>query len=113
MVREIDPAIGYATVARTLKLMVEAGISWIVDFNDGVQRFDHKYGCMRHDHIVCIECNNCIEVFNEELEDLKTGLAEKYGYEHVYTKLDIFGLCPNCRLKKQQREAREASQQTT
>jgi Fur family transcriptional regulator, ferric uptake regulator len=97
LVRQHDNSIGYATVARTLNLMVESGISWIVDFNDGVRRYDHKFGCMRHDHIICMECHNCVEVFDESLERIKRQLAERFGYTPKYAKLDIFGLCPTCR----------------
>lgn len=99
MTREKHPEIGYATVSRTLKLLVDSGISWVVDFGDGCKRFDHIFGCKRHDHIICTSCDHCVEVIDNDLEKLKKTIAEEYGYMAKYTKLDIFGLCPNCRQK--------------
>ena len=98
LVRKTNPEIGYATVSRTLNLMVEAGISWVVDFNDGVRRFDQKYGGVRHGHLVCTECGHCIEFTpSEELQKLKKELADRNGFELNYFRTDIFGLCKNCR----------------
>ena len=79
MVRVDHPDIGYATISRTLNLMVESGISWVVDFNDGVRRFDHKYGCMTHDH---------------EIEELKQSVAKRFGFKLHHSKLDLFVSCP-------------------
>jgi len=94
MVRIDHPDIGYATISRTLNLMVESGISWIVDFNDGVRRFDHKYGCMTHDHIICTECHQCIEFFDHEIEELKQSVAKRFGFKLHHSKLDLFVSCP-------------------
>ncbi|MCH2175579.1 MAG: transcriptional repressor [Lentisphaeria bacterium] len=105
MVRETNPEIGYATVSRTMKLFVDAGISWVVDFNDGVKRYDHLYGCMRHDHIICIDCNTCVEVVNKDIEAQKKLLARNNGFELKHSKLDIFASCTqkDCPRKKEKK----------
>lgn len=40
--RKKDKNIGYTTVARTFRLLAESGLCRVVDFGDGVQRYEHK-----------------------------------------------------------------------
>ena len=58
IVRKKDKDVGYATVARTLKLLAESGLCRMVDFGDGVQRYEHKYGHEHHDHLICSKCGD-------------------------------------------------------
>jgi Fur family ferric uptake transcriptional regulator len=99
LVRKKHKAIGYATVARTVKLMAESGICRGVDFGDGVQRFEHKFGHEHHDHLICVKCGRFVEIFSKKLEALQAELVKKHGYVQHSHKLDIFGLCPRCRGK--------------
>ena len=55
IVRKKDKDISYTTVVRTLKLLVESDICRTVDFGDGIQRYEHKYGHEHHDHLICIK----------------------------------------------------------
>ena len=50
LVRREHRGIGYATVARTVKLMCESSICRQVDFGDGSLRYEHKHGHEHHDH---------------------------------------------------------------
>ena len=96
LVREKYKGIGYATVSRTLKLLAESGVCRAVDFADGRQRYEHKFGHEHHDHLICVECGRLEEIFSDELEELQAKLVEKYGYIQKSHKLDIFGVCPEC-----------------
>jgi len=100
LVRKKHKGIGYATVARTIKLMSEAGICREVDFGDGLQRFEHKYGHEHHDHLICLNCGKFKEIYSPKLEKLQDELVKKYGYVQQRHKLDIFGLCPKCAGRK-------------
>jgi len=100
LVRKRRKGIGYATVARVVKLMCESGICRQVDFRDGSQRFEHKYGHEHHDHLICLKCGKFEEIYSAKLESLKNQLVKKHGYVQKYHKLDIFGLCSKCERKK-------------
>lgn len=100
LVRKKHAGIGYATVARSVKLMCEAGVCRQVDFGDGSQRFEHKYGHEHHDHLICTKCGKFEEIYSPELEKIQNELVSKYGYVQENHKLDIFGLCPRCSKKK-------------
>ena len=104
--RKKDKDIGYATVARTLKLLTESGLCRVVDFGDGVQRFEHKYGHEHHDHLICSKCGKFVEIYSKKLEKLQEELVRKHGYTQEYHKLDIFGVCSQCRKKNKRGKQR-------
>jgi Fur family ferric uptake transcriptional regulator len=84
-----DPAIGYATVSRTLHLLTEAGFCERIDFSDGSMRYEVSIGRTHHDHLVCTQCGKFIEVFSPEL-------VRQHGFLEKHHKLQIFGLCQKC-----------------
>jgi Fur family ferric uptake transcriptional regulator len=100
LVRQKHKGIGYATVARTVKLMCESGVCRQVDFGDGSQRFEHKYGHEHHDHLICLKCGKFEEIYSAKLEKIQDELVRRHGYVQENHKLDIFGLCPRCAKKK-------------
>jgi len=99
IVREKYPEIGYATVYRTLKLIVDAGLAQEVNCGDNVKRFEHKYAHRHHDHLVCTKCGGIIEVTNKQLEEIQNRLAKEHNFKVERHRLDIFGLCSECRKK--------------
>ena len=99
LVRKRHKGIGYATVARTVKLMCESGICRQVDFADGSLRYEHKYGHEHHDHLICLKCGKYEEIYSPKLEKIQDELVKKHGYVQDNHKLDIFGLCPECAKK--------------
>jgi Fur family ferric uptake transcriptional regulator len=100
LVRKRHKGIGYATVARTVKLMCDAGVCRQVDFGDGSLRYEHSYGHEHHDHIICLKCGRFEEIYSPKLEKIQDELVKKYGYVQEKHKLDIFGLCPRCAKKR-------------
>ena len=99
LMRKKHEGIGYATVARTVKLMCKSGICRQVDFGDGSLRYEHKYGHEHHDHLICLKCGKFEEIYSPKLEKIQDELVKKYGYVQENHKLDIFGLCPRCAKK--------------
>jgi Fur family ferric uptake transcriptional regulator len=100
LARKKHKGIGYATVARTVKLMCESGVCRQVDFGDGSQRFEHKYGHEHHDHLICLKCGKFEEIYSARLEKIQDELVRRHGYVQENHKLDIFGLCPRCAKKR-------------
>jgi len=96
LVRKENKSIGYATVARAVKLMCESGLCRPVDFGDGALRYEHKYNHEHHDHLICTRCGKFEEIYSPELEKIQHELVKQYGYTQQSHKLDIFGLCPEC-----------------
>jgi len=90
-VSKIDPKISIATVYRTVKLFEEAGILTKHDFKGGKARYE-ELNESHHDHLIDIKTGEIIEFVNEEIEKLQKKVAEKYGYELVDHKLELYGV---------------------
>ena len=99
IVAKEHPEIGYTTVYRTLKLIVNSGLGEIVDFNDGVKRFERKLGREYHAHFICTQCGNNFEVFDKTIEELSSRLAQGNGFQPQKHRLEIFGVCKICTVK--------------
>ena len=99
LMRKKYPYIGYATVARTLKLLDESGVCRRVDLGDNIVRYEHQFGHDHHDHLICLQCGSFVEIASEALEKLQNKLVKKHGYIQKNHKLDIFGICPKCQKK--------------
>ncbi|MFH1753772.1 MAG: Fur family transcriptional regulator [Candidatus Omnitrophota bacterium] len=97
VIRKNNPEIGLATVFRTLKLLREADIAKAVDFGDRRLRYEHKYGHKHHDHLICVRCGKFIEVFDEKIEKLQNELCKKARFTPERHKMEIFGVCRECR----------------
>ncbi len=99
-VKRRDRSIGHATVYRTLRLLSESGIAREVDFGEGMVRYEHEFGHEHHDHLVCERCRKSIEVVDSRIEDLQEKLARKHGFIVTGHKMDLFGICRDCREKE-------------
>ncbi len=92
-----NPTIGYTTVHRTLKLICESGLAHESKFEDGVSRYELKYGHEHHDHLICTTCGIFIEVVDSRIEELQKKLVEKYEFTQKHHRLEIYGICKKCR----------------
>jgi Fur family ferric uptake transcriptional regulator len=103
IVKKKAPHIGQATVFRTLKLLCEAGLAGEVDFGDKKIRYEHEFGHQHHDHLVCVKCNKFIEVIEPKIEKLQDALCKKFSFSPQRHRLEIFGICRECRLRYKKR----------
>tara|TARA_B100002051_G_C16250308_1_gene399301 strand:- start:36 stop:461 length:426 start_codon:yes stop_codon:yes gene_type:complete len=86
----IDNRISIATVYRTVKLFEEAGILTKHDFKGGKARYEAIVES-HHDHLIDIKTGEIIEFVDEEIEKLQKKVADKYGYNLVDHKLELYG----------------------
>ena len=90
-VSKIDSKISIATVYRTVKLFEEAGIITKHDFKGGKARYE-EVSESHHDHLIDIKTGEIIEFVDEDIEILQKKVAEKYGYNLVDHKLELYGI---------------------
>ena len=90
-VSKIDPRISIATVYRTVKLFEECGILTKHEFKGGKARYE-KLNESHHDHLIDIKTGEIIEFVDDEIEKLQKKVAEKYGYELIDHKLELYGV---------------------
>jgi Fur family ferric uptake transcriptional regulator len=92
-VRRRQPRVGYATVYRTLKLLVDSGLAVERQFGDGQARYevvgDH------HDHLICIQCGLILEFEDDDIEQLQEKIAARLGgFKVLRHRHELYGLCP-------------------
>ncbi len=90
-VTQIDSKISIATVYRTVKLFEESGILPKHDFKGGKARYE-ELSEQHHDHLIDIKSGEIIEFVDNEIEELQKKVAEKYGYDLVDHKLELYGI---------------------
>ncbi len=90
-VSKIDLRISIATIYRTVKLFEECGILTKHEFRGGKARYE-KLNESHHDHLIDIKTGEIIEFVDDEIEKLQKKVAEKYGYELVDHKLELYGV---------------------
>ena len=96
-VKVCQPGIGHATVYRTLKLFVEAGLACEILLHDGQTRYEHVVAGEHHDHLICTDCNTVLEFENEVIEQIQKEIAARHGFLIRNHKLELYGVCAECR----------------
>jgi len=93
-----DTSCDLATVYRSMKLLVRAGLVEKFDFGDGVARYELAgHHCAdHHHHLICRGCDDIVEIEECFVAELQTRIAKVHGYTEVSHKLEFFGLCPDC-----------------
>jgi Fur family ferric uptake transcriptional regulator len=93
-VRQQYPNIGYTTVYRTMKLLVEAGLATERHFDDGITRYETEHE--HHDHLVCIRCGKIVEFECEIIENAQDEIAKRHGFQIVRHRHELYGHCADC-----------------
>ena len=92
-VRKRHARVGYATVYRTLKLLVDSGLAVERHFGDGQSRYEVVGE--HHDHLICASCGLILEFEDDEIEALQEKIAQRLGnFIVVRHRHELYGLCP-------------------
>ncbi|WP_041263886.1 Fur family transcriptional regulator [Francisella salina] len=90
---------GIATVYRVLNQFESAGIINKLKLDSDQVMYELNQGD-HHDHIICIECNEIQEFYNEKIEKLQKEVVKSMGAEMVDHSLNIYIKCyKNCKNK--------------
>jgi Fur family ferric uptake transcriptional regulator len=90
--REHHPSVGYATVYRTMKLLVECNLAIEHRFTDGQTRFE-RHSQDHHDHMICITCGKIVEFEDDLIEDRQNTLALEHGFKVVSHRHEVYVDC--------------------
>ncbi len=84
-----------ATVYRTLRLLVEAGLLRELRLTNRTA-YEHDYGYPSHDHMHCSECNQVFEFTNEEIRRIREQASREFGFRATGHRFVITGTCAAC-----------------
>lgn len=92
--RTIHPAIGRATVYRTLELLTQLGIVRPIYVGEGGPTYIRTEG--GHHHLVCSQCGR-IEDFDECVAgQMVQDLSARFGFRITSHLLEFYGICTEC-----------------
>ena len=93
-----DEGIGFATVYRTMKMLVEAGVAHERRFGDSDQTL-YELADMdeHHDHVICVRCGRIEEFEDEIIERRQHEVAAALDWQVTHHRHEIYGICPQCR----------------
>jgi len=101
LVKPRIPNISLGTVYRTLNVLEELGLLRKLSCEQSFYRYDGNVNM--HYHAVCLGCGRVFDVNGELLDNL---LKERFSVETGFTitghKLELYGYCNECKLKRNQ-----------
>ena len=99
-VQSVSNAIDISTVYRTLDLLQDFNLVISVDLGESHRVFKLVGAEEPHLHLVCGRCDAVVGVDIHPAESFAATLMEKHGFQADLTRLNIPGLCKNCRGQK-------------
>ena len=93
--RQLPPRLGRATVYRTLKILVEAGVLCRVLLEDGDLHYQLSHRGHHH-HLLCVECGLSEDLTGCDIEDLLRSTSAYHGFELSGHWLEVYGRCREC-----------------
>ena len=100
-VQESGFSVRLATVYNTLELFKNKLIIEVTPDNEGHMRYD--FFARPHYHVICVNCNKIIDIFNDTFMTLEKEAAKKTGYLIYNSQYEVHGLCPDCQKKLAQK----------
>ncbi len=95
--RRGEHSVSKATVYRTLKHLLEAGIITEVLIDSRQAHYQLSIGHEPTGHLVCPETGQIIEFPIDELHALARRVCAERGFEHVSHRFVIYGISPEAR----------------
>ena len=89
------PMVGRATVYRTVRLLLEAGVLCKTSLPDGAPRYstDHAH---HHHHIICTKCGRVEEFRHASVERMLRLMAPEVVGELVGHRIELYITCQAC-----------------
>lgn len=94
------PAIGLATVYRTIQLLSELHLIDRVNLDDGYVRYeiatDGTNQKHHHHHLICRGCGKVFTFRDDLLESLENEIKEITGFHVIDHEVKLYGYCAEC-----------------
>ncbi len=92
--QSIHPAIGRATVYRTLELLTQLNIVRPIYVGEHGPTYIRAEG--GHHHLVCSTCGIIIDFDQCMAGDMMRDLSDRFGFQIQSHLLEFYGVCTNC-----------------
>ncbi len=89
------PGVGRATVFRTVKLLLDAGVICRLNMLDGAPRYSLS-SVEHHHHAICVMCENVNEFQAGNVEKLLRDLSDQIPGKIVGHRFELYVNCETC-----------------
>ena len=90
-VQETEPGVGFATVYRTMKMLVEAGVAKERHFGADQALYELVHKDEHHDHLICSRCGHIFEFEDELIERRQEEIAKSFGLRITGHRHELYG----------------------
>ena len=94
-IAERDPGVSRATVYRALESLARIGVITKACHPGKAVRYDSR--TETHHHLVCLRCDDVIDITDERLDALPVPDTSGYGFEVSDFRVQLRGICLRCR----------------
>lgn len=98
--------VGRATVFRSLELLTGLGLIERVDLPSGSHAYVACQPSVHHHHVLCSVCGRSVDVADVGLSPVIRRVESETGYRIDTHRLEMFGICPDCRARSSAGAAR-------
>ncbi|MBI1336143.1 MAG: hypothetical protein GC164_04175 [Phycisphaera sp.] len=95
--RQGNDRVSKATIYRTLKHLMEAGIITEVLLDSRQSHYELTFGKKPTGHLVCVETGKVVEIPSPWLEPVRDRICKEHGFEPLSHRFVIYGLSPEAR----------------
>jgi len=90
-VQVTEPNVGFATVYRTMKMLVEAGVAKERHFGTDQALYELVHQGEHHDHLICNRCGHIFEYEDELIEARQEEIAASFGMKITGHRHELYG----------------------
>jgi Fur family ferric uptake transcriptional regulator len=105
LVRRELPHISLGTVYRNLDVLCEQGLVARLELGGAQRRYDA--GMAPHHHARCVRCNRLTDVPLDAISVLNFNVDEVMGFRLQDYRLELLGVCADCRRDEQAQAVRQ------
>lgn len=87
-----------ATIYRTLETLIENNL--VTEHTRGKNGSRYEVAKGQHYHVICLKCQKMEDIFGITIQSLEDEIAKMTSYRIEKHRLDIYGLCPDCRISQ-------------
>ncbi len=99
-IKERDLNISKETIKEILGLLCRYGLAQRVLLNGKGPWYEHLHIGENHDHLMCTRCGKVVEFYDENIKKLLASPAKDLGFEPLFHKTTIYGICKECKDKQ-------------
>lgn len=95
-IKQSGRSVNLSTVYRILELMESMQLVEKTVINDGRARFTLMENGHTH-HLICTRCHRMVSIDSCPLKALESDISRETQFDITGHKLEVYGLCPDCR----------------